>query len=128
MYERLGDLSPLAEDLSDLATSVLVYLVAGTAHIMFSLVVTSFLAFDYSIGHNTDSYVRVLLQFFTAMCFVPYLALIGKQSSLVDKLDRHPTWVMVERGTVFGLSVGLCACAVLFAALSIVMTCKAGVQ
>jgi ABC-type glycerol-3-phosphate transport system permease component len=128
MYERWGDLSPLAEDLDDLSTSVLVHLVAGTAHMMLSLAVTSWLAFDYSISRKTGCNVRVLLRLFTAMCFIPYLALIVKQSILLNRLNPLSTWVMVERGAVFGLSVGLCACAVLFAALSTVMTCETGVQ
>jgi hypothetical protein len=128
LYERLGGLSPLVEDLSDLPTSLLVCLIVGTACMMLALAVSTCLAFDNRISRKVGPRAQMLVHLLMAMCCAPYLTLVLKQTSLVDRLEKLPTWVAVEKGEVFGYSVGLFVCAALFVALSAVMTCEKVVQ
>jgi hypothetical protein len=46
----------------------------------------------------------------------------------MDEARKLPAWVAVEGGEVFRHSVGLCVCAVLFVALSAIVTWEEAVQ
>lgn len=55
------------------------------------------------------------------VCCSPYLALVTVQHDVVVAVEELPTWVQVEAGAVFSVSIGTAVCAILFAALSVVL-------
>jgi hypothetical protein len=129
LQERIGDLSPLAGDLSSLPTAVLFCVSTGTFCMMVAILVTSCLAFDNSISRKAGAKARVLVHIcmFVA-CSAPYLTLTLLQKNAMDEAGKLPAWVAVERGELFGHSVGLLVCAALFMVLSAIVTWEKAVQ
>jgi hypothetical protein len=128
--ERIADLSPLANHLSSLSTSVLVCLIVGSMMMIFMLALSCCLAHAWpscvaSISPKVGTKTRVLVHLAVSMlCSAPYLALVLLQSKVVREAKGLPGWVEVKQGEVFGLSVGILVCAAVFVALSVVVSSR----
>jgi hypothetical protein len=125
LKDRIGELYPLVHKLSSLPTSVSICLIAGTINTMLALGLFSCLACDNRISRKAGLKTRVLIYLSMAMaCCAPYLALALIQSKVVEEAESLPAWVRVEQGDIFGYSIGLLVCALVFAALSAATSCQ----
>lgn len=127
--ERIGDLSPLAGDLSSLPGAVKICLIVG--FICSSLVLGLFCypAFYDSISQKASRNVRVLIYLSMALaCCAPYFVLILLQTKVVNEAKKLPAWVGVEEGEIIRLSSGLLVCAVVLVPLAAVSFSNKTVQ
>jgi hypothetical protein len=122
--ERIGDLSPLADHLSRLPTSVLTCLLIGICSTILALGVFCYLA-KVSYGQQAGTarklgrVWRIVIHLIMAtVCCTPYLTLILLQHTVIEEARGIHDWVEVKEGAIFGLSIGLFVCTVIFVALS----------
>jgi hypothetical protein len=126
--KRMGDLSPLADRLSRLPTSVVICLVTGLLSMMLMLGASLYLAYgnhgqrvgtSRKLGRMWHVVVHLIMA--TACCAV-YLPLILLQRTVIEEAKGLPSWVEAEEGAAFGLSIGLFVCAAVFVALSAIFS------
>jgi hypothetical protein len=129
LRDRIGELYPLVDKLSSLPTSVSICLIVGNINTMLALGLFGCLACDNRISRKTGLKARVLIYISMAMaCCAPYLALALIQSKVVKEAESLPAWVKVEQGDMFGYSIVLLVCALVFAALSAAASCQKAVH
>lgn len=129
LRERMGDLLPLADDLSNLTASLNTCLIVGLISIIFVAVFACCLVCDTWISRKMGTVARLLIYLCVAVvCCAPYSALVTLHVKVMKGAQRLPVWVEVQKGEVMGLSIGLLVCAVIFVVLAAVASSPKVVQ
>lgn len=113
VQQKLVRLSLLADDINRLSSSVLACLSAGGVLMMVTLVSFCSLVYGYPTRLRRGCEVigpRILALLFFAMgllCCTPFVMLVGIQNAIVSKAGSKSfsSWMAVERGQIFPLSV-----------------------
>lgn len=124
----IQELSPLPGSLGNLPEIVIGSLIAGAVSMPLLLVLSCFVAFGWpsciaKITQKLSTNTQILLHFGVGLvCCLPYVVLVAVQRKVMAAVEKLPAWVQAKAGEVFGLSVGVLVCAVVFAVLAAVLS------
>jgi hypothetical protein len=126
--EQMGRLSPLADHLDRLPSSIDICLFTGLISVLLVVVPFAWLGYSRWTSRKVATMPKQLVYLATPVVgCTPYSALVVLQSRPMKEAKTLPAWVDVQQGVVLGLGVGLLVCAMAFVTLLAFASSRRGI-
>jgi hypothetical protein len=119
IHDCINVLAPLTYGLRGLSTSVQLWLTAGIAFMIPLLILFLAKCYNLPTGYKPVGFMKTALTWLAIglACCLPYAMLVWVQYKIASEAANLASWVAVERGEIFMLSVCALSCATAFAVI-----------